>query len=125
MSTSLCQSRVLIADDEPVVADTLALILDQHGFETKAVYSGEAAVESALALRPDVLITDFLMAEMNGIETALRISAIRPGGRIILGSGNVGIIPDMPPGVEKQIGNPIEVLSKPMHPALLLARLAH
>jgi CheY-like chemotaxis protein len=124
MATSLCQPRVLIADDEPVLADTLALILDQHGFETRAVYSGEAAVETAPALRPDVLITDFSMGKMNGIETAMRISAIRPDCRLILVSGNVGIIPHMLPGVEKRIGNPIKVLSKPLHPALLLARLA-
>jgi hypothetical protein len=64
------------------------------------------------------------MGQMNGIETAMRVSAIRPDCRLILVSGNVGINPQHAPGVEKRIGNPIEVLSKPLHPTLLLARLA-
>ena len=39
--------RVLIADDERVIADSLALILQHNGFTTRAVYSGEKAVEAA------------------------------------------------------------------------------
>ncbi len=37
--------KVLVADDERVIADTLAMILNQSGFEAQAVYSGERALE--------------------------------------------------------------------------------
>ena len=37
--------KILVVDDERVIADTLAIILNQHGFEASAVYTGTAAVE--------------------------------------------------------------------------------
>ncbi len=44
--------RVLVTDDERVIADTLALILNKSGFEATAVYSGEEAIETAKTLSP-------------------------------------------------------------------------
>jgi CheY-like chemotaxis protein len=81
--------RVLIVDDERLIADTLALILTRHGFETTAVYSGEAAVEAAATVQPDVVITDVIMDGMNGIEVATRLCALHPGCRVILFSGQL------------------------------------
>jgi CheY-like chemotaxis protein len=118
---SIDPKRVLVVDDEPLVADTLALILKQNGFEAKAVYSGEAAVDAAQVLQPDVVITDFAMGAMNGIEAALRISAVRPGCRIILFSGNV-MLTDLQHETEN-LAVPFEILSKPLHPDVLLAHL--
>jgi len=43
--------RVLVADDEQVIANTLAIILNQAGFEARAVFSGEKAVESLESVR--------------------------------------------------------------------------
>ncbi len=42
--------KVLVVDDERVIADTLVMILNQSGFDARAVYSGEGALE----LAPDV-----------------------------------------------------------------------
>jgi len=39
--------KVLVADDERVIADTLAMILNQSGFQARAAYSGEVALELA------------------------------------------------------------------------------
>ena len=47
MPETQVKPKVLVADDERVIADTLAIILNQSGFEAKAVYSGEKAVETA------------------------------------------------------------------------------
>src|ERR1035437_9616040 len=79
--------RVLIVDDERLIADTLALILSQRGFAATAVYSGEKAVETASVLRPDILITDVVMEGMTGIEAAIRISETVPGCRVLLFPG--------------------------------------
>ena len=46
--------KVLVVDDERVIADTLAIILNQHGLDASAVYTGTAAVERA---RPTVRLT--------------------------------------------------------------------
>ena len=52
MSEQQAKPRVLVADDERVIADTLAIILNQAGFDATAVYSGEKAVEIPL-IRPE------------------------------------------------------------------------
>ena len=72
--------RVLVVDDERVIADTLAIILNQNGFEASAVYTGTAAVDRARDTRPDLIISDVIMPDMNGIDAAIhyRISA-KPG----------------------------------------------
>jgi PleD family two-component response regulator len=43
MPESAAKPRVLVADDERVIADTLVMILNQSGFDARAVYSGEKA----------------------------------------------------------------------------------
>lgn len=114
--------RVLIVDDECVIADTLALILNKSGFETRAVYSGETALEAAIALRPNVLISDVMMHGMNGIDAAIRISAHLPSCRIILFSGNAtttNLLRDA-----EAHGHHFEMLAKPIHPRTLLDRLS-
>ena len=63
--------RVLVADDEQVIANTLAIILNQAGFEARAVYSGEKAIESLETFQPDMLISDVIMTGMTGIEAAI------------------------------------------------------
>src|SRR5580658_4019700 len=65
--------RVLVVDDEQVIADTLAKILDLNGYDASAVYTGTSAVESARLLQPDLVISDVIMPDMNGIEAAISI----------------------------------------------------
>ncbi|MFZ0691465.1 MAG: response regulator, partial [Acidobacteriaceae bacterium] len=78
MSEQQAKPRVLVADDERVIADTLAIILNQAGFDATAVYSGEKAVEMAQILRPDMLISDVIMTDLNGIDAAIQIRALLP-----------------------------------------------
>jgi CheY-like chemotaxis protein len=113
--------RVLIVDDECIIADTLALILEQSGFATHAVYSGETAVDTASDFKPDVLISDVVMRGMNGIEAALRVSVILPECRIILMSGNAATA-DLLQDAHAH-GHNFEILPKPLHPQVLLDRL--
>jgi len=75
--------KVLVVDDEQVIADTLAKILDLNGYDASAVYSGTAAVESARALQPDLVISDVIMQDMNGIEAARRIRDRAANSKIV------------------------------------------
>ena len=121
MPKSISKQRVLIADDEKNIADTLALILGFLGFEATPVYSGEAAVEAAAQFLPDVLITDVIMGEMNGIEAAINISQMLPQCKIILFSGQAATA-----DLVSQAGSSIhrfEILSKPVHPQVLVDRI--
>jgi DNA-binding NtrC family response regulator len=113
--------RVLIADDERVIADTLALIFNRKGFEARAVYSGEQAVEAAMTLNPDVLISDVVMGEMSGIEAAALIQGSAPSCRVILISGQASTADLLSHAKSK--GQVFEILSKPVHPQILLELL--
>ena len=61
-------ARVLVADDEPLTADMLALMLAFRGFEVVCVHDGAAALEQALAWKPDVMVLDVLMPELEGVD---------------------------------------------------------
>jgi two-component system, sensor histidine kinase len=65
--------RILIIDDIADVADVLKMLLDLEGFETLVAYSGQAALESAAEFRPDVVICDIGLPEMDGHEIARRL----------------------------------------------------
>ena len=113
--------KVLVADDERVIADTLAMILNQSGFEARAVYSGEKALELASAFRPDMLISDVIMADLNGIDTAIRIRASLPGIRILLFSGQAATADLLEKA--RRDGHEFDILAKPVHPQDLLNKL--
>lgn len=121
MSQSPSKPKVLIADDEKVIADTLAMILNQGGFEARAVYSCKKAVELAPVFRPDMLISDVIMSELNGVEAAIQIRALLPDIRVFLLSGQTAIAEMLEASQAKDFG--FEVLTKPMHPRDLLTRL--
>lgn len=121
MSAPESKPRVLVVDDERVIADTLAIILNQHGFEAAAVYTGTSAVEKAKAVRPDLVISDVIMPDMNGIETAINIRKFLPGCKILLFSGQAATA-DLLESARAQ-GHEFEILAKPVHPQDLLAKL--
>jgi CheY-like chemotaxis protein len=114
--------RVLVADDERMIANTLAYILSASGFEAKAVYSGENAIEEARELKPDVLITDVVMGGMTGIEAAMHINSLLPNCRIILFSGQASTADLLERASAK--GHRFEILTKPVHPRVLLDHLS-
>jgi CheY-like chemotaxis protein len=121
MTTSSTKQRVLVADDEQVIANTLAIILNQAGFEAKAVYSGESAVESLAEFQPNMMISDVIMTGMTGIEAAIKVRAQLPGCKILLFSGQAATA-DLLEKARAQ-GHEFEILAKPVHPTDLLAKL--
>jgi len=113
--------KVVVADDERVIADTLAMILNQSGFEARAVYSGEKALELAPTFEPDMLISDVIMAPLNGIDAAIQIRALLPKIKILLFSGQAATA-DLLERARTQ-GYEFEILAKPVHPQDLLNKL--
>lgn len=118
---SPAKQRVLVADDEKVIADTLAIILNQNGFEATAVYTGTAAVERARADKPDLLISDVIMPDMNGIDAAIQIRGFLPSCKILLFSGQAATA-DLLENARKK-GYEFDILAKPVHPQDLLEKL--
>jgi CheY-like chemotaxis protein len=121
METTNAKPKVLVVDDERVIADTLAIILNQHGFNASAVYTGMEAVEKARSIKPDLIISDVIMPDMNGIEAAIHIREFLPKCKILLFSGQAATA-DLLENARSQ-GHEFEILAKPVHPQDLLARL--
>lgn len=113
--------KVLVADDERVIADTLAMILNQSGFQAKVAYTGEKALELAAEFQPEMLISDVIMAGLNGIDAAIKIREILPNIKILLFSGQAATADLLEKARER--GYEFEILAKPVHPQDLLAKL--
>lgn len=78
--------RILIADDHPVVREGLgALLLPRNGMQVIGQASnGREAVEMARSLRPDVVLMDLVMPELDGIEATLAITTENPAVRVLI-----------------------------------------
>ena len=114
--------RVLVIDDEKLVADSLSAILNRFHFDAMPFYSGESAIEAAQQECPDYVLSDVMMPRLNGVETVLRIKQMCPSARVILLSGNAATA-----GLLKEAqseGHEFELLAKPIHPEELLRRLS-
>jgi CheY-like chemotaxis protein len=113
--------KIIVVDDEPVIADTLVEILKGEGCEAIAVSDGASALRWAPMIQPHALICDVIMPRMNGIQTAKAILSAVPECRIILFSGQSASLDLLEDAREE--GYPFEILAKPINPAALLSIL--
>jgi CheY-like chemotaxis protein len=116
--SAIPKSKIVVADDEPLVAVTLREILVDEGFEVVTVADGNAAVQAAQAMRPDLVLTDVMMPKMNGIEAAKAIKRFLPDCRIILLSGQAATGALLKQAHEE--GHDFEIVTKPIKPETLL-----
>jgi CheY-like chemotaxis protein len=113
--------KIIVVDDEPLIADTLVNVLNGEGHEAVAVSDGESAIKWAEMVCPDAVITDVIMPGMTGIETAKAIMKSLPNCRIILFSGYAASA-DLLEQAHTE-GYRFEVLAKPINPDVLLEKL--
>jgi len=77
-------ARVLVVDDNVDAAQSLAMLLELMGYEAKAVYSGRAALEIAVAYDPVAIILDIGMPGMNGYEVARQLRESADSENVVL-----------------------------------------
>ncbi len=65
--------RVLVVDNWPDTADSLADVVLLHGFEVRTAYSGDAALRQAARFRPEVVLLDISLPHLNGCEVVRRL----------------------------------------------------
>jgi PAS domain S-box-containing protein len=78
------QRRVLIADDLPDIADSLAMLLEAIGHDVRVAYDGECALRMAEQWRPDVVLLDLGMPKMAGDEVCRQIRSTDWGREMVL-----------------------------------------
>lgn len=74
--------RILVVDDEPEVAVSLASLLEIMGYEVAIAKSGLEALEQAKAFRPQIVLLDIGLAGMDGFETARRLRCLPQAGEM-------------------------------------------
>ncbi|HEV2136516.1 MAG TPA: response regulator [Terracidiphilus sp.] len=114
MPSDATSMRVLVVDDEHIVADSLARILRGRGLNARAVYCGEDAAEIAIQWQPDAVISDVVMGKMDGVALAIFLSQSLPACRVLLISGNAAterLIDE-----SKRLGHDFPILAKPFRP---------
>lgn len=112
---------VFVVDDEAVIAQTLAIILNQAGFQASAFDHPDKAIAARTELPPDLLISDVMMPGMTGVELAINFRKAEPECKIMLFSGQAATA-DLLEKAQEQ-GYDFDLLTKPVHPSDLLAKL--
>lgn len=81
--------RVVVVDDNPDVADGIKLLLERGGHTAEAAYDGRSALKLIEEIRPQVVLVDIGMPNMNGYEVARTICRLpeRQGMRLIAMTG--------------------------------------
>jgi DNA-binding NtrC family response regulator len=115
---------VLIVDDEHVIADTLVIIFANAGYDARAAYSAEQALDMLkdAGWQPRVAILDVGLPRMNGIDPAILLQGLCPGCGLSLFSGQAATV-DLIEAAERK-GHSFQVLAKPVHPDDLLSLAA-
>ena len=67
--------RVLIAEDEPHIVESLSFVLQRKGYEVEAVFDGETALAQLRSHRPDVMILDVMLPRVNGFEVLKQVKS--------------------------------------------------
>lgn len=88
MQNSTIRRRVLVIDDEPAVTEWLRMVIEQDGgYETRTVGNGARAIELFKSWRPDVVLLDLVLPDVDGITLLRELKAIDPDPGMLVISG--------------------------------------
>jgi two-component system KDP operon response regulator KdpE len=112
------QPLVLVADDEPRITKLVALTLHDEGFRVITASGGEEALRKAEEMRPDIVLLDIVMPDLDGIEVMKQLREWRPVPVILLTAK--GATADKAKGLDLGAD---DYIAKPFHPDELAARV--
>lgn len=114
----MAAQHILIVDDEPSIREVVALYLQREGFTVDAAADGRSALDLATARRPDLVVLDLMLPELDGFEVYRRLH----------GLGDVPVIMLTARGAEGERVSGLEMgaddyVVKPFSPSELVARV--
>ena len=118
MESDKAMTRILLAEDDQVMREYLARALERAGYAVAAVDRGTAAIPLLETESFDLLLTDIVMPEMDGIELARHAAEMVPGLRVMFITGFAAVT--LKAGREMPNAR---VLSKPFHLRDLVAEV--
>jgi CheY-like chemotaxis protein len=114
--------KVLVVDNQPQFADTLALVLSMHHYDVKSAHSASQAIQLATASPFDFLLSDVVLdGEMSGIDLAIEIRKVLPNCNVLLISGDNATGELLKQAQAR--GYVFDCLPKPIHPTVILDKL--
>lgn len=122
MESTSSPRAVMVVDDEPTIADTLSLILNNQGFKAVAVYSAEEAITALPAVHPEIVIADVIMGKLSGVDLAVHLAEHLPNCRVLLMSGNNAAVELLDRSAKA--GFTFILLAKPVHPSEILTLIS-
>jgi CheY-like chemotaxis protein len=111
--------RVLIVDDERIVADSLRLIFEKYGFIVQVAYSAVEGINRARQFLPELLLTDLSMPGMGGLVMASLIAHELPACRVLVLTGDYGALEEAWI-TGTSLFHRHAIVTKPIHPETLL-----
>jgi len=75
-------SVLLVIEDDPAMRDSMTYALKREGHKVHTAPDGRSGVRMARTLRPDMILTDIILPDIDGVEVGRRIKADRPVGQI-------------------------------------------
>ncbi len=115
----MAKQKILVCDDEPHILHVVSTKLRNAGFEVITAPDGEVAFETAKSERPDLIMTDYQMPYLSGLELAAKLNADSTTANIpvvMLTARGFSLSAD-----ELKVGNIRKVLPKPFSPREVLA----
>lgn len=115
------KEKILVVDDEEIIVLAFEEELKEAGYEVKTALSGEHALKLIAKERFDMVYTNLLMPEMNGIEVCKFIKQMVPQTKVVLITGSpIEIEENYPAFVE--VGGDPEILRKPLSEGQLVSK---
>src|SRR5881396_3303807 len=110
------KKRVLAIDDEPAMTDWLKILLEHAGYEVRTALIGTRGEELFKTWRPDAVITDMMLPDVDGIELVRKFKQLDPEAEVIVvtGQGNI------PRSVEAVKAGAFDFLEKPINQRTLI-----
>ena len=108
--------RILVTDDEPNIVRLIQVNLERQGFQVETANNGAQALEKIRANRPDLLVSDVMMPEMDGFEFLARLRSTKDGASIPvivvtakqLSAADTAFLKDRVQAVMQKAGNDID-----------------
>lgn len=113
-------AKILIIDDDIAVRETISQLLEDDGHVVFVAEDGRRGLKAFRSEQPDLVVTDIIMPEKEGIQTIIEIRTERPDAKIIAisGGGRIGNTDFLK--IARQIGAR-EIMTKPFEPDDFLA----
>jgi CheY-like chemotaxis protein len=104
-------TTIFVVDDEPLLLELAALTLEPLGYEVRTFCNPELALREFAVSRPDLVITDYAMGRMSGMDLIRECRRLNPAQKVILISGTVDeqVFADARVRPDRFIGKPYQL----------------